>query len=64
MGLSHLDKIEPSDGLFLVGVPRSGTTLLRLLLDAHSAIAIPFESFVIIDFASKIGTDYDLSGKL
>lgn len=35
---------------FLLGVQRSGTTLLRLLLDAHSRIAIPFESMVLIEY--------------
>jgi hypothetical protein len=39
---------------FLLGVQRSGTTLLRLLIDSHSQIAIPFESFVLIDFYNKI----------
>ena len=29
---------------FVVGAPRSGTTLLRLMLDAHPRIAIPAES--------------------
>lgn len=29
---------------FIVGVPRSGTTLLRLMLDAHSRLAIPAET--------------------
>jgi hypothetical protein len=28
----------------IVGVPRSGTTLLRFMLDAHSAVAIPAET--------------------
>jgi hypothetical protein len=28
----------------IVGVPRSGTTLLRMMLDAHSAVAIPPET--------------------
>ena len=28
----------------IVGVPRSGTTLLRMMLDAHPAVAIPPET--------------------
>ena len=30
--------------IFIVGMPRSGTTLLRLMLDAHPALAIPPET--------------------
>ena len=40
--------------IFILGAQRSGTTLFRLMLDSHSKIAIPFESFVLIDFASRI----------
>ena len=29
---------------FIVGMPRSGTTLLRLMLDAHPELAIPLET--------------------
>jgi hypothetical protein len=32
---------------FFVGVPRSGTTLLRLMLDAHPAMAIPPETYFV-----------------
>ena len=59
-----MKRIDKNNGLFLVGVPRSGTILLRLILDAHSEIAIPFESFVLIDFSKKVATNYDLAGKM
>jgi len=39
--------------IFVIGVARSGTSLLSLLLDAHSAIAIPYESHFIVPFAGK-----------
>ena len=32
---------------FVVGVPRSGTTMLRLMLDAHPELAIPPETYFI-----------------
>jgi hypothetical protein len=32
---------------FIVGAPRSGTTLLRLMLDAHSELAIPHETHFV-----------------
>ncbi len=36
---------------FIVGAPRSGTTLLRLMLDSHSEIAMPPETgfFFLLD---------------
>jgi hypothetical protein len=36
---------------FLVGVHRSGTTLLRLIVDSHSRIACPPESFFLLPLA-------------
>jgi hypothetical protein len=36
---------------FIVGVPRSGTTLLRFMLDAHSQLAIPPETGFLLDAA-------------
>jgi hypothetical protein len=46
---------------FVLGFQRSGTTLLRLFLDAHSALAIPFESMSLIDFYHRRTAYGDLS---
>jgi hypothetical protein len=35
---------EPAPAPFVVGAPRSGTTMLRSMLDAHPAVAIPHET--------------------
>jgi hypothetical protein len=46
---------------FIVGVPRSGTTLLRLMLDAHPDLAIPAETgFGLIPGVLPPGADRDL----
>lgn len=33
---------------FIIGMPRSGTTLLRLMLDAHPDLAIPLETHFLL----------------
>ncbi|MBV9992983.1 MAG: sulfotransferase [Alphaproteobacteria bacterium] len=38
---------------FIVGVGRSGTTLLRLMLDAHPALAIPGETLFLQDLIKR-----------
>ncbi len=38
---------------FVVGVPRSGTTLLRLMLDAHPELAIPSETHFVPDVIAR-----------
>ncbi len=48
------------DPIFVVGSQRSGTTLLRLMLNAHPNIAIPFESNFIVDTARRIDEYGDL----
>jgi glycosyltransferase involved in cell wall biosynthesis len=40
---------------FVVGCPRSGTTLLRAMLDSHSDLAIPPESYFIHDLYARFG---------
>jgi LPS sulfotransferase NodH len=39
--------------LFVLGVRRSGTTLLRVMLDRHSKLAIPDESYFIPQLADR-----------
>src|SRR3954468_24714748 len=38
---------------FVVGVPRSGTTLLRLMLDAHPELTIPPETHFVPKLISQ-----------
>lgn len=52
---------------FVVGVPRSGTTLLRLLLDAHPDLAIPAETgfgVVLAGFGGHAPSREELLGAL
>ena len=41
---------EQKPPIFEVGVARSGTTILSLMLDAHPRIAIPYESHFFVDY--------------
>lgn len=43
---------------FIVGAPRSGTTLLRLMLDAHSRLCIPPESHFIPELVKQLKHDW------
>ncbi len=45
-----LDKIQKTPFFFILGRPRSGTTLLSTVLDAHPNICIPYESAIIQSF--------------
>jgi Sulfotransferase family len=42
---------------FVVGVTRSGTTLLRMMLDAHPQLAIPPETYFVPDLIERAGDD-------
>ena len=47
--------------VFIVGVGRSGTTLLRLMLHNHPRIAIPYESHFLTKYHAKLAEYGDLS---
>jgi hypothetical protein len=49
-------------GFVIVGAPRSGTTLLRRLLDAHPSIACPPETYVLSAAARFLHEDTFASG--
>ena len=49
--------------IFVVGGQRSGTTMLRLMLNSHPHIAIPFESDFIPRFYRRVADYGDLSRK-
>jgi Sulfotransferase family len=46
-----IERREPAP--FVVGVSRSGTTLLRLMLDAHPELAIPAETHFVPDLLER-----------
>jgi len=46
---------------FLVGCERSGTTLLRLMLNEHPNMAMPAESHFIVNLIERFGTEHILS---
>jgi Sulfotransferase family len=48
--------------VFVLGVRRSGTTLLRVMLDRHPGLAIPDESYFIPTFAARHRGRLDAAG--
>lgn len=46
---------------FIVGIGRSGTTLLRLMFHSHPNISIPYESHFITDYYQKLDDYGDLN---
>jgi hypothetical protein len=48
LDLDEVRRVAARPPVFIVGCPRSGTTLLRLVLDSHAEIAVPYETTFII----------------
>jgi hypothetical protein len=51
---------RPSAPIFVIGSPRSGTTLLRLLLDAHPRISCGEETHFLRDLEAIVGRNWEL----
>lgn len=52
--LAHPDKRKAGPPVFIVGCPRSGTSLLAALLDRHSDLAVPPETFLFRDLHPEL----------
>jgi hypothetical protein len=50
----------PTAPIFVVGAPRSGTTLVRLILDSHPRISCGEETHFLRDLGSVVGRHWDL----
>ena len=53
--MMNIQEISKLPFFFIIGRPRSGTTLLRTMLDAHPNVCIPQESPVILNLYGKYG---------
>jgi hypothetical protein len=58
-----MEEIDKIPVFFIVGRPRSGTTLLRTLFDAHPAVSIPSECKFILDLYPEYGKKTDWKEK-
>lgn len=55
MQKEEIDKIINTPFFFIIGRPRSGTTLLRTMFDAHPNVCIPLEHSNLIHLQFKFG---------
>ncbi|MCP4093851.1 MAG: sulfotransferase [Planctomycetes bacterium] len=56
---TSMDESSFQEPFFLVGAERSGTTLLRLMIDHHPLIRFRFESNFLVDYLTSAGGDPD-----
>lgn len=58
------DELEFNDPIFIIGSPRSGTTMLRSIIDAHPNICCPpWETGLFVNFANFIPVKYGAPAK-
>lgn len=53
---------SPEEGIVILGCPRSGTTLLRRILDAHPSISAPGETYLLTSCARFLHHDRSVDG--
>ena len=58
-----MKNVDDFEGVVVLGFPRSGTTLIRRLLNAHPALACPPESY-LLSAASRFLEEADFAGGL
>ncbi len=54
---------EQNDPFFVIGTARSGTTMLRLMLNMHSRLRLPRESWFIADLMNELPIDSPLGAE-
>ena len=60
----HVGVLRVRPPFFIVGAQRSGTTMLRLMINSHPDILVPFESGFITTFYERLAQYGDLKQKL
>ncbi|MGD1911141.1 MAG: sulfotransferase, partial [Rivularia sp. (in: cyanobacteria)] len=56
------DENQTNNPIFLIGIHRSGTSLVRRIVNSHSNIACPPETFFLEHFAAMVRTQHTFAG--
>jgi hypothetical protein len=51
-----LEAVISASPVFVVGCPRSGTTLLQTVLDSHPSLSVPYEADLLVDIPLGLGS--------
>ena len=57
------EPIKPNEPFFILGHGRSGTTMLRLMLNEHPRLRVPYESKFIVELLDNLSLNSPLSKK-